>query len=87
MSGFYRRLIDNHPLANIAFLMVLLGGLGWGGAAEGEGMEGDAECKREHQRGPADAAPATSAVRRRPRFALRPSSGATKHLLGQPWFT
>ena len=27
MSGFYRRLIDNHPLANIAFLMVLLGGL------------------------------------------------------------
>lgn len=27
MSGFYRRLIENHPLANIAFLMVLLGGL------------------------------------------------------------
>ncbi|MER2553764.1 MAG: efflux RND transporter permease subunit [Thauera sp.] len=27
MNGLYRRLIDNHPLANIAFLMVLLGGL------------------------------------------------------------
>ncbi len=27
MKGFYGRLIDNHPLANIAFLMVLLGGL------------------------------------------------------------
>ena len=27
LSGFYRRLIDNHPLANIAFLMMLLGGL------------------------------------------------------------
>ncbi|WP_297359857.1 efflux RND transporter permease subunit [Thauera sp.] len=27
MSGLYRRLIDNHPLANIAFVMVLLGGL------------------------------------------------------------
>lgn len=27
MSGFYRRLIDNHPLANIAFVLVLLGGV------------------------------------------------------------
>ena len=27
MSAFYRKLIDNHPLANIAFVMVLLGGL------------------------------------------------------------
>ena len=27
MKGLYGRLIDNHPLANIAFLMVLLGGL------------------------------------------------------------
>ena len=27
MSGLYRRLIDNHPLANIAFVMVLLGGI------------------------------------------------------------
>jgi multidrug efflux pump subunit AcrB len=27
VNGLYRRLIDNHPLANIAFLMVLLGGL------------------------------------------------------------
>ncbi len=27
MRGFYGRLIDNHPLANIAFVMVLLGGL------------------------------------------------------------
>ena len=27
MNGLYRRLIDNHPLANIAFVMVLLGGL------------------------------------------------------------
>ena len=27
MSGWYRRLIDNHPLANIAFALVLLGGI------------------------------------------------------------
>jgi len=27
VRGFYGRLIDNHPLANIAFVMVLLGGL------------------------------------------------------------
>ena len=27
MRGLYGRLIDNHPLANIAFLMVLLGGI------------------------------------------------------------
>ena len=27
MKGVYGRLIDNHPLANIAFLMVLLGGI------------------------------------------------------------
>ena len=27
MKGLYGRLIDNHPLANIAFLMVLLGGI------------------------------------------------------------
>lgn len=27
MSGLYRRLIDNHPLANITFILVLLGGL------------------------------------------------------------
>lgn len=27
MSGLYRRLIDNHPLANITFLLVLLGGV------------------------------------------------------------
>jgi len=27
VSGFYRRLIDNHPLANIAFVLVLLGGV------------------------------------------------------------
>ncbi len=27
MQGLYGRLIDNHPLANIAFLMVLLGGI------------------------------------------------------------
>ena len=27
MRGFYGRLIDNHPLANITFLMVLIGGL------------------------------------------------------------
>ena len=27
MSGWYRRLIDNHPLANIAFVLVLLGGI------------------------------------------------------------
>ncbi len=27
MKGFYGRLIDNHPLANIAFVMMLLGGL------------------------------------------------------------
>ena len=27
MKGFYGRLIDNHPLANIAFLIVLVGGI------------------------------------------------------------
>lgn len=27
MNGFYRRLIDNHPFANIAFALVLIGGL------------------------------------------------------------
>ncbi len=27
MTGLYRRLIDNHPLANIAFVLVLLGGI------------------------------------------------------------
>jgi multidrug efflux pump subunit AcrB len=27
MSGFYRRLIENHPLANIAFALVLVGGM------------------------------------------------------------
>lgn len=27
MKGLYGRLIDNHPLANIAFLIVLLGGI------------------------------------------------------------
>ncbi|MCB2070822.1 MAG: efflux RND transporter permease subunit, partial [Ottowia sp.] len=25
--GFYRKLIDNHPLANIAFALVLIGGV------------------------------------------------------------
>lgn len=27
MTGLYRRLIDNHPLANITFILVLLGGI------------------------------------------------------------